>query len=94
MLVMLLDRREATVLELAAPFAMSQPAVTKHLKVLEAAGLVSRLRRAQKRPAVLNGEALKKVLTWLESYRRIWERNFRQLDQVLGELEENSEEAP
>ncbi|MCG8480425.1 MAG: metalloregulator ArsR/SmtB family transcription factor [Spirochaetales bacterium] len=87
MLVMLLTKGEATVTELASPFSMSQPAVTKHLKVLERARLVSRSRDAQRRPAVVNVETIGEVLGWLESYRRIWEENYARLDVVLEELE-------
>lgn len=87
MLVMLLTKGEATVTELASPFSMSQPAVTKHLKVLERARLVSRSRDAQRRPAVVNIETIGEVLGWLESYRRIWEENYARLDVVLEELE-------
>ncbi len=90
MLVMLLAKGEATVTELAAPFSMSQPAVTKHLKVLERARLVSRSRDAQRRPASVNVETIGEVLGWLESYRRIWEENFSRLDAVLDELEATS----
>ena len=87
MLVMLLARGEATVTELASPFSMSQPAVTKHLKVLEQARLVSRSKDAQRRPAAVNVETIGEALGWLESYRRIWEENYSRLDAVLEELE-------
>lgn len=81
-----LARGEATVMELAKPFAMSQPAVSKHLKVLESAGLISRSRDAQRRPCRIEGEALAEVNVWLEEYRRIWEGSFARLDDLLGEL--------
>ena len=77
---------EASVSELAAPFAMSQPAISKHLKVLERAGLVSRGRDAQKRPRRLEAEPLAQANEWLETYRRYWEASFRELDTVLAEL--------
>jgi DNA-binding transcriptional ArsR family regulator len=77
---------EATVLELARPFAMSQPAISKHLKVLERAGLVSRRRDAQRRPCRIEGKPLAEADRWLEGYRRIWQENFARLDTVLDEL--------
>jgi DNA-binding transcriptional ArsR family regulator len=78
---------EATVTELAAPFAMSQPAVSKHLKVLERAGLVSRSRDAQRRPCRLEARALKAATDWLEGYRRYWDESFQRLDSLLDELQ-------
>jgi DNA-binding transcriptional ArsR family regulator len=77
---------EASVTELARPFAMSQPAISKHLKVLERAGLISRGRDAQRRPCRLEGKPLAEANDWLERYRRIWEANFRRLDDLLDEL--------
>ena len=77
---------EASVTELAAPFAMSQPAVSKHLKVLERAGLVSRGRDAQRRPRRLETEPLAEATRWLEEYRELWEGRFRELDALLGEM--------
>ena len=77
---------EASVMELAAPFDMSQPAVSKHLKVLERAGLVSRGRDAQRRPRRLEPRPLAEATGWLEAYRRLWEENFERLDAVLEEL--------
>lgn len=77
---------EASVLELAEPFSMSQPAVSKHLKVLEQAGLISRKRDAQRRPCRIEGKAFAEVEEWLENYRRFWEGQFRQLDALLVEL--------
>jgi DNA-binding transcriptional ArsR family regulator len=77
---------EASVMELAAPFDMSQPAVSKHLKVLERAGLVSRGRDAQRRPRRLEPRPLAEVTGWLETYRKLWEGNFQRLDAVLEEL--------
>ncbi|HET7482948.1 MAG TPA: metalloregulator ArsR/SmtB family transcription factor [Actinomycetota bacterium] len=81
-----LARGEATVGELAAPFAMSQPAVSKHLKVLERAGLIVRGRDAQKRPCRLRPEAIKDVADWIEDYRRFWEETYDRLDEYLDEL--------
>lgn len=81
-----LIKGEATVMELAAPFEMSQPAISKHIKMLERAGLVSRSRDAQKRPVRIEGLALKEATDWLENYREIWEANFSRLDTLLDEL--------
>src|SRR5262245_15731727 len=78
---------EASVNELAEPFAMSQPAISKHLKVLERAGLVSRHRDAQRRPCRLEPRPLAEATRWLESYRRSWEASFRRLDALLEELQ-------
>lgn len=77
---------EASVLELAEPFAMSQPAISKHLKVLERAGLVTRGRDAQRRPCRLEAKPLAEATAWLENYRRFWEQSFERLDGVLEEL--------
>ena len=77
---------EATVTELAAPLPMSQPAVSKHLKVLERAGLVSRGRDAQRRPCRLEPRPLKAATDWLDTYRRFWEESFQRLDTLLDEL--------
>ena len=77
---------EASVTELAEPFAMSQPAISKHLKVLERAGLVSRGRDAQRRPRRLEGKRLAEATQWLERYRRFWEGNYQRLDALLEEL--------
>jgi DNA-binding transcriptional ArsR family regulator len=78
---------EATVTELAAPFQMSQPAISKHLKVLERAGLVSRGRDAQRRPCRLEARPLEAATRWLENYRSYWEESYRRLDALLEELE-------
>ena len=78
---------EASVAELAAPFAMSQPAVSKHLKVLERAGLISVGHDAQRRPRRIEGQRLAEVNMWLERYRGIWEQNFQRLDGLLEELQ-------
>lgn len=77
---------EASVTELAAPFAMSQPAISKHLKVLERAGLISGGRDAQRRPRRIEGESLAGVTGWLERYRKVWEGNFEDLDNLLEEM--------
>jgi DNA-binding transcriptional ArsR family regulator len=77
---------EASVRELARPFKMSQPAISKHLKVLERAGLISRGRDAQRRPRRIEGQPLAEATAWLESYRQIWEENFQRLDTLLDEL--------
>jgi DNA-binding transcriptional ArsR family regulator len=73
-------------MELGAPFAMSQPAISKHLRVLERAGLISRGRDAQRRPRRLEPKPLADATRWLERYRRFWEGNYRRLDAVLDEL--------
>lgn len=78
---------DAGVMELAKPFAMSQPAISKHLKVLERAGLISRGRAAQSRPCRLQAAPLKEVAAWTERYRSYWERSFDRLDQYLGQLQ-------
>lgn len=83
---------EATVTELAAPFAMSQPAISKHLKVLERAGLISRGRDGQRRPCRLEAAALKDATDWLEGYRTFWESRYRGLDALLDELQEEETE--
>jgi len=85
---------EATVQELARPFPMSQPAISKHLKVLERAGLIVRGRRAQWRPAELRGEPLKEVADWLEDYRRLWEGRLDRLDAFLRETQPTGPPAP
>ena len=77
---------DASVNELAEPFDMSQPAISKHLKVLERAGLVSRSREAQRRPVRLEAGPLAEANAFLERYRRFWEGSYRQLDDLLGEL--------
>src|SRR4051812_3020258 len=77
---------EAAVTELAKPFAMSQPAISKHLKVLERAGLISRGQDAQRRPRRIEGRPLAEVNEWLAGYRQIWEENFQRLDALLEEM--------
>ena len=83
-----LARGPATVKELAEPFALSMPAISKHLKVLEHAGLVERGREAQWRPAQLQAAPLKEASQWLEPYRAIWEANFDRLEDYLRQLQE------
>jgi DNA-binding transcriptional ArsR family regulator len=82
-----LSTGQASVTELAAPFAMSLPAVSKHLKVLERAGLVARGRRAQWRPAQLQAEPLHEVADWLADYRRFWEERLDRFDEYLREIQ-------
>ena len=77
---------EASVMELAQPFAMSQPAISKHLKVLERAGLISRGRDAQRRPCRLEPAPLAAANDWLERYREFWEGSFERLDDLLEEM--------
>jgi DNA-binding transcriptional ArsR family regulator len=78
---------DASVAELAKPFAMSQPAISKHLKVLERAGLISHRRDQQRRPRRIEARPLLEASRWIERYRRIWERNFQRLDALLAELQ-------
>jgi len=85
---------ETTVSELAEPFSMSLPAVSKHLKVLERAGLIARGREAQWRPCRIEVSALKPVDDWLENYRRLWEERFDRLDVYLRELQAQENETP
>src|ERR671911_2699690 len=81
-----LAKGEASVMELAEPFEMTQPAISKHLKVLERAGLISRGRDAQRRPCRIEARPLAEANDWLKDYRRLWESSFRKLDAVLQEL--------
>lgn len=80
---------EASVNELAKPFDMTQPAISKHLRVLERAGLISRGRDAQRRPRRLVARPLAEANTWLERYREIWEENYQRLDALLDEMKTN-----
>jgi DNA-binding transcriptional ArsR family regulator len=82
-----LARGEASVTDLAEPFAMSQPAISRHLKVLERAGLISRGRDAQRRPRRLEARPLRAANQWLENYRRFWEMQFGRLDALLQDLQ-------
>lgn len=88
-----LTEGEASVTELAAPFEMTQPAISKHLKVLERAGLITRGREAQRRPCRLEAESLATASRWLEEYRRLWQANFQRLDALLDELEAGERES-
>jgi DNA-binding transcriptional ArsR family regulator len=83
---------EASVAELAKPFAMSQPAISKHLKVLERAGLISHTASAQRRPRRLEAEPLAEATRWLERYREFWEATFLRLDDLLEELKAKDKE--
>jgi DNA-binding transcriptional ArsR family regulator len=82
-----LSRGEASVTELAEPFAISQPAISKHLKILERARLITVGQDAQRRPRRLEGQPLAEANAWLERYRAIWEANFQRLDGLLEELQ-------
>src|SRR3954453_10601515 len=82
-----LAKGDASVAELAEPFAMSQPAISKHLSVLERAGLISRGQDAQRRPRRLEAKPLAEANEWLEKYRQYWEGNFQRLDALLQEMQ-------
>lgn len=88
-----LAKGEKSVTELAEPFEMSMPAVSKHLKVLERAGLIERSREAQYRPCKLNAEPLKEVAGWVERYRKHWEESFDRLDDYLKQLQKEKKHA-
>jgi DNA-binding transcriptional ArsR family regulator len=88
-----LAQGEATVNELAAPFNLSLPGVSKHLKVLQHAGLISQGRRAQWRPCRLEPTRLKEAADWIETYRHIWEQRFDRLDEYLRELQRRQQES-
>jgi DNA-binding transcriptional ArsR family regulator len=85
---------EATVMELAEPFAMSQPAISRHLKVLERAGLISRGRDAQRRPCRMEPAPLVEATAWIERYRQIWEDHYERLDALLDELKAARGDSP
>jgi DNA-binding transcriptional ArsR family regulator len=85
-----LARGEASVTELVKPFGLSQPAISKHLKVLERAGLISRGQNAQMRPRRLEAKPLAEVAGWLEEYRRFWEGSFERLDGLLDDMKAKS----
>jgi len=89
-----LSEGEATVAELAAPFSVSQPAISKHLKVLENAGLVSRTRRATARLSRLEAEPLREVTTWLARYQRFWDESHERLDDLLAALQARQDDNP
>jgi DNA-binding transcriptional ArsR family regulator len=78
---------EASVAELAAPFNMSQPAISKHLKVLENAGLIATGQDANKRPRRIDGGPMQEAAAWLEDYRKFWERRYDALDELLGQMQ-------
>lgn len=84
---MRLAKGETTVMELAKPFKMSQPAISRHLKVLEQAGLISTTVRAQERPRRLETKPLKEATAWIEKYRQMWEKRYLALDNLLDELQ-------
>ena len=84
---------EQSVTKLAKPFKMSQPAVSKHLKVLERAGLISRGRDAQRRPCRIDAKPLEEADDWLEGYRRFWEASFERLDDLLDEMKAQQKNA-
>lgn len=87
-LIVRLTEADATVNELAAPFAMSLPAISKHLRVLEAAGLITRGRRAQFRPCRLNAEALTAAANWTRQYSHLWQARFDTMARIIDEMEE------
>ena len=82
---------DASVNELAKPFDISQPAISKHLKVLERAGLITRGQDAQRRPRRIEAKPLSEANEWLEKYRQLWERRFRHLDELLEELKKDQQ---
>lgn len=82
-----LSQGDASVMELAQPFNMSQPAISKHLKVLENAGLISRSQDAQRRPRRIEAAPLQEANAWIEEYRKFWERRYEALDELLGQLQ-------
>lgn len=84
---------DATVTELAAPFDMSQPAISKHVKVLERAGLVTRTRQAQRRPCRLQAGPLRDATAWLANYRDYWDESYQRLDALLADLTADDESA-
>jgi DNA-binding transcriptional ArsR family regulator len=89
-----LARGEATVTELARPFAMSQPAVSKHIKVLEKAGLITRRREGTSRPCRIEPGALAEATHWLEAFRKLWDLRFRALDDLLEDMKAGHEPGP
>jgi DNA-binding transcriptional ArsR family regulator len=85
---------EATITELAGPFNISQPAISKHVKVLERAGLVTRTRQAQRRPCRLEAGPLRDATAWLANYRDYWDESYQRLDALLADLTADPESAP
>lgn len=93
-IVVHLARGEATVSQLVSKFALTQPTISSHLKVLETAGLISRRRVAQSRPCKLEPKRLKAVTKWLEQVQQIWEGNYKRLDALLSELQQAPTQEP
>ena len=89
-----LSKGEAAVNELAKPFKMTLPAISKHLKVLEKAGLIERSRQAQLRPCRIRAKPLQEAASWIESYRRFWEGSFARLDDYLKEMQADPDVKP
>jgi DNA-binding transcriptional ArsR family regulator len=89
-----LTQGEATVAELVAPFAISQPAISRHLKVLERAGLISRIRRATARLSHLEAEPLREAAMWLTTYQEYWEESYERLDALLAALQHQRNDRP
>lgn len=89
-----LSRGEAAVKELAEPFQMTLPAITKHLKVLEKAGLIERSRSAQTRPCKLRAKPLEEAASWIDHYRRFWEESLDRLDNYLREMQSEMDAQP
>ena len=87
-----LARGETHVNELAKPFNMSLPAISKHLKVLEKAGLIIQTKKAQYRPCEINAEPLREISNWTEQYRPIWEKRFDQMDKYLNQIQQEKEQ--
>ncbi|MGJ4746549.1 ArsR/SmtB family transcription factor [Leptospira sp. SA-E8] len=85
---------EVSVMDLAKPFSMSQPAISKHLKVLERAGLISGIKDAQKRLRKIEAKPLEEATEWLENYRKFWEVKFNQLDSLIEELKLSKQTSP
>ena len=93
-ILMRLTRGDATVAELSAPFKVSQPAISRHLKVLEQAGLISRRRRATARLSHLEAEPLRLATVWLAGYRKYWDESFERLDALLADLQKERDNQP
>jgi DNA-binding transcriptional ArsR family regulator len=89
-----LSRGEASVSQLCEPFEISMPAISRHLKVLEQAGLVTRGRNAQYRPVALDAEPLQQVAGWVETYRKFWDKSFDRMDEYLAELQKGDPNGP
>lgn len=85
---------EATVMELSEPFTLSQPAISKHLKVLEKAGLITRSRDGTRRPCRIQAETLAQATHWLEDFRQLWDARFRALDDLLDDMKAGHEPGP